>query len=198
MTNQESSDKVWELLQRGAYGSARKLLLRELKLDPTSHWVLTQIGVTYYEQRQYQTALRWFQKSRRILPCCPLTLWNVAGALDALGKHTAAIRIYTRLLKSEVSHQNDPCWESQEWTDRMKADCVYRLAVCFEQLGKKVKAEKCYRQYLNLLLAGVDGIYPAQDVIGRIRKMHGKANGNGALLERRKALRATLQSAAAR
>jgi tetratricopeptide (TPR) repeat protein len=112
-----------------------------------------------------------------------------------LGKHTAAIRIYTRLLKSNVSYRDDSCWESQEWTDRLKADCVYRLAACFEELGKKAKAEKCYREYLNLLLAGVDGIYPAHDVIERIRKLHGKRNGNGAVMERRKAVRATLQTA---
>lgn len=197
MSSQELNDKIAHLFEVGDWSGARCVLEEQRQKDPSNHWVLTQLGVALYEQRRYREALRWFRKSLRIVDDCPLTLWNIAGALDALGKHTAAIRIYTRLLKSGVSYRDDPCWESQEWTESLKADCVYRLAGCFEQLGKKTKSEQCYRQYLNLLLAGVNGLYPAQDVVERIRKLHGRRNGNGAVLKRRKALRATLQIAAA-
>ena len=71
MSHPDCIDKVAELFERGAWSAARKLLQRERRRDPTSHWVLTQLGVTHYEQRQYQTALRWFQKSWRIVPTCP-------------------------------------------------------------------------------------------------------------------------------
>ena len=48
--------------------------------------------------------------SEAIVPDCPLTLWNLAGTLDALGKYVDAIRIYVRLLESDDSPETDPCW----------------------------------------------------------------------------------------
>jgi tetratricopeptide (TPR) repeat protein len=101
--------------------------------------------------------LPFFQAALAIVPDCPLALWNLAGTLDALGKPAEAIPLYTWLLESDKSPEEDPCWESREWTESLKADCVYRLGVCFEHLGQVEKAEECYRQYLNLLLSRIRG-----------------------------------------
>jgi tetratricopeptide (TPR) repeat protein len=85
------SDRTNHLFQRRKWAQARKLLEKEKEKDPKSHWVLTQLAVTYYEQRKYAKALQLLLRSRKILPDCPLTLWNLAGTLDALGKHAHAI-----------------------------------------------------------------------------------------------------------
>jgi len=156
--------------------------------------VLTQLGVIFYEQRRYQEALELFLTSRRIVSDCPLTLWNLAGALDALGKSAQAVRIYTWLLDSKKSPEEDPCWESKEWTDALKTDCVYRLGLCFQHMGKKHKAEQCYRQYLDLLLVGIEGSYSAEDVMRKIRGLHDAGRNGGADRELRKAVHATLQA----
>ena len=192
MTRNGANGRIDDLLQRGDWEKARRLLQRERAADSDNHWVLTQLGVTFYEQRRYREALDWFSRSRKIVPDCPLTLWNLAGALDALGKHAAAIRIYRGLLKSNKSFEDDPCWESKQWTDQLKSDCVYRLGACFEHQGKNRAAEKSYRQYLDLLLLGTQGSYSLEDVTERIRRLHGK-NARSAL---RKSVNATLQAAA--
>ncbi len=194
MAGKKLNDAVNDLFEREKWDEARRLLERERKKDPESHWVLTQLGVTYYEQRRYEEALELFLASREIVPDCPLTLWNLAGALDALGKSAGAVRIFTWLLESKKSPEDDPCWESKEWADALKADCVYRLGACFEHLGKKRKAEQCYRQYLDLLLAGIEGLYSAEDVTRRIRGLHHAAMNGGAERELRKAVHATLQA----
>jgi tetratricopeptide (TPR) repeat protein len=181
------SNGIEELLRRGDWAKARRLLERERAADPDNHWLLTQIGVTLYEQRRYQDALETLSASRRLLPSCPLTLWHLAGAMDALGKHAAAARIYRQLLNSTASAAEDPCWESPKWTERLKTDCVYRLGACLEHQGKKRAAERCYRQYLDLLLLGIEGLYSVNDVTERIRNLPRGGNRSGAERALRKA-----------
>jgi tetratricopeptide (TPR) repeat protein len=194
MTGDQFSDKIGTLFRRGAWETARKLLQRERDKDPDNHWLLTQLGVTFYEQGRYDEALPYFRESLRIVPDCPLTLWNLAGTLDALGRSREAIPIYAWLLASEKSPADDPCWESREWADALKADCAYRLAVCFEHLGKKGNAERWYRQYVDLLLKGIDGSYAIEDAMLRIRGLHVNGNHGGREGEVRKAVKATLQA----
>ena len=180
MARNRFNTTINDLHRRGQWEKARKLLSKEVAKEPDNHWLLTQLGVTFYEQRHYEEALRLFLKSQSIVPDCPLTLWNLAGALDALGKHAQAVRIYRWLLESDTSPAQDPCWESDAWAEALKADCLYRLGVIHERRGRKRQAERCYRQYLDLLLLGVNGTYSADDVARRIRDFHVANAGNGA------------------
>lgn len=174
------SDKINDLFQRGEWEKARRLLENEREGDSDNHWVLTQLGVTFYEQKRYKDALQLFKASCAIVADCPLTLWNLAGTLDLLGKHRDAIKIYTWLLQTKLSPEEDPCWESKEWTDALKTDTLFRLGSCLQSLGKKRKAEDFYRQYLNLLLIGGDGTYSAEEVTSRIRSLHEGKNAPAA------------------
>ena len=135
------SSRINDLFHQNKWEEARKILEIESERDPHSHWVLTQLGVTFYEESKYEDALKLFFTSLNIVDTCPLTLWNMAGTLDALGEYARAVQIYTWLLQSTKSSDEDPCWESKEWTDALKTDCVYRLGVCFRHLGKKLEAE---------------------------------------------------------
>jgi tetratricopeptide (TPR) repeat protein len=173
MAASTNDQTVEALLQQGKWDEARKLIRRELTHQPDNHWLLTQLGVTYYEQRRYRQALKPLLSALAIVPDCPLTLWNLAGTYDALGKPEIAIALYTRLLKSKKSPADDPCWESEAWADNLKTDCVYRLGVSFQHLGRRQSAEHCYRQYVNLLLAGMSGSYPIEDAARHIRDLHG-------------------------
>jgi predicted Zn-dependent protease len=82
MANTEFSEQIWRLFQSGAWLKARKLLEAERKKEPENHWLLTQLGVTFYEQRQYAEAHRLFLASQKIVPDCPLTLWNCTYSID--------------------------------------------------------------------------------------------------------------------
>lgn len=181
------------LLEQESWEAARQAIDRELKRHPGDHWLLTQRGVTFYEEGRYEDALPPLLESLKIVPDCPLTLWNVAGVLDALGKPDKAVRIYTWLLKSKTSPDDDPCWESREWADSLKTDCVYRVGVCFRRMGLGESAENCFRQYINLILAGMTGTYTIDDAAKCIRELH--AGGHQKKVERevRDAINSTLQ-----
>jgi hypothetical protein len=180
------------LLEQGAWEDARRRIEEELKHHRDDHWLLTQLGVTYYEQGRYRESLTPFLDSLKIVPDCPLTLWNLAGALDALGKPEEALAIYTWLLRSKKSADDDPCWESEDWTDSLKTDCVYRVGACFQRLGRAESAGNCFRQYINLILAGMNGTYSIDDAARRIRDLHGKRQ-SGVGKELRAAIKSTLQ-----
>jgi hypothetical protein len=104
------------------------------------------------------------------------------------------MRVYTWLLLNKKSPDDDPCWESKEWADALKADCVYRVGVCFQHMGKKRKAEHCYRQYLDLLSIGIEGLYSIDDVKRQMRDLHGEGRNSAVESEVRKAVSATLQA----
>lgn len=69
---------------------------------------------------------------------------------------------------------------------------MYSLGVAFQNLGEKRKADECYRQFLNLVLTGVDSIHSSDDVMRHMKKLH--ANGrNGVATELQKAVRVALR-----
>ena len=164
-------DRIDQLIQDERWQEARALIEKALKKEPDSHWLLTQLGETFYEQRQYKKALKVLLKSRDIVPDCPLTLWHLAGTLDALGFHAEALQFFTWLLKSQRTPQDDPCWESLEWTDALKTDCVFRMGVCFEHLKRNNLAEYCFRKYIGILSLGMDGSYSIEEARTRLREL---------------------------
>jgi tetratricopeptide (TPR) repeat protein len=163
--------QIDDLIQREQWDKARALIAKALVKEPDSHWLLTQLGETYYEQRDYKQALGLLLKSLDIVPDCPLTLWHLAGTLDALGYSSGALRLFTWLLRSKRTAADDPCWESTAWTDALKTDCVFRIGVCFQHLNRKDKATFYFRRYIDLLLAGAAGSYPIEDALRRIRQL---------------------------
>jgi len=153
----------------------RALIRRELTRTPADHWLLTQLGVTLYEEGRYSEALKPLVESWQIVPDCPLTLWNLAGTLIAIGKPELALSIYSWILGSSKTSDDDACWESTDWTEALKTDCVYRLGTCLQRLGQSQQAAVCFRQYVELLLSESKGTYSIEDVS---RQLH-QVNGNG-------------------
>jgi tetratricopeptide (TPR) repeat protein len=185
MTTGNAGSRINDLVMAEKWEEARTLVERELEKEPEDHWLLTQLGETYYEERDYKKALELLLKSREIVADCPLALWHLAGTLDALGYHAGAVRIYAWLLKSSKTAAADPCWESAAWSDALKTDCVYRIGLCFKHQGLKEKAAYCLRQYLALLARGAAGSYPVEQAMTELRGL-GNTRPGAAASELRK------------
>ena len=161
-------DRIDDLIQREKWPQARALIETALRREPESHWLLTQLAETHYEEQEYEKALELLEQSKEIVPECPLTNWYLAGTLDALGRHTAALKIFTWILSSKKTAEDDPCWESAEWTDALKTDCVYSIGLCHRNAGNAPKAVQCFREYIRLLANGMPGSYPVDEAICQI------------------------------
>ena len=60
------------LIRDEKWSAARKAIKAALKFEPDSHWLLTRLGLTYYEQRDYAASLVHVERARELEPRCPL------------------------------------------------------------------------------------------------------------------------------
>jgi tetratricopeptide (TPR) repeat protein len=144
---------------------ARQLIRAELKERPDSHWLLTRLGLTYYEERAYRTSLSYCRKALRLAPHCPLALWDYAGSLQMLGRHRIALRVYRQLLSRGVEQiARGECGEGRGWARGLMADCLYRQAYSFTELKEQKAAIDAYRKHLKMRGPGCRSIYAVRTV----------------------------------
>ncbi len=161
------SKAIEAAIRADKWKQARRLIRVELRRTPQSHWLLTRLSLTYYEQFAYKRALRYSQEALRLAPRCPLVLWDHAGDLDMLGRKLEAIRTYQKLLRRGVrSIAYDECGEGLARSRGLVADSLYRLAHCHRDLGRHRRALIYLRKHLRQRGPGCQSIYP----IGTVRR----------------------------
>lgn len=144
---------------------ARQLIRAELKEKPDSHWLLTRLGLTYYEERAYRKSLSCSRKALRLAPHCPLVLWDYAGSLQMLGRHRMALRVYRQLLSRGVEQvAHDDCGEGRSWARGLIADCLYRQAQSYTELKEQKAAIDSYRKHLKMRGPACRSIYAVRTV----------------------------------
>ncbi len=177
------SGKIWALLSREEYDEARALLLGELRLHPDSHWLLTTIGSTCYEQKNYEVALEYDLKAIGLAPTCPLVLWNYAGTLDMLEREKEALRIYRSLLRKGVRRiAHGQCGEGIRVAKRLVTDVHYRMAGCYRDLGRRDLAMKHIRAHIARRRQRWSSIYTMREArrrLDQIEKMPKKSSQGG-------------------
>src|SRR5512139_2155962 len=109
-------NKIEELIEKDDWVGARQEIRAKLKEYPDDHWLLTRLGLTYYEQHNYKKALEIEEKAIRLAPNCPLVLWDYAGSLQELDRHDEAIKIYRRIIAKGVDRVAfGECGEGKAW-----------------------------------------------------------------------------------
>lgn len=151
---------------------ARALIERRLRSEPGDHWLLARLALTYYEQRDYGTALHYAAQARDLAPGCPLGLWEVAGALDMLGHERQAVAVYRQITRRDLDAlAHGPCGEGLSWARGLVADSYYRMGQALEDLGEDEAAAEMYRRALKHKGRGVVSIYPHKMVEDALRRV---------------------------
>jgi tetratricopeptide (TPR) repeat protein len=154
------SKSIEAAIRLGEWKEARRLIRTELKSNSGSHWLMTRLGLTYYEEHRYRVSMSYSLKALKIKPRCPLVLWDYACCLQMLGKHHMALRIYRRLLSRGVAKVAwGDCGEGLSWARGLLADCFYRQAHSYRALKKTNGAMKSYRKHLSMRGPGCRSIY---------------------------------------
>jgi tetratricopeptide (TPR) repeat protein len=162
---------IESLIREGRWSEARKAITTELRIDPTSHWLITRLGLTYYEQRKYSRALTFAARALELAPRCPLALWDFAGALQMLDRDTEAIAIYQRLIRrGPLRIAKDPCGEGLARSRGLVADCHLRLSDSLRSIGEESGAERHFVKHLDMRGPGCQSIYPLKDITARRRR----------------------------
>jgi len=157
--------EIEPLVRAERWREARAAIRSALQEKPNSHWLLTRLSLTYYEERKYAMALRYVEAAAKVAPRCPLVLWDLAGTLQMVGQHEAAIRIFKRLAARSVTDiAEGPCGEGRAWARGLVADVHYRLSQCYRAQGRMRAADNALVRHLNLRGPGCWSIYPLEEV----------------------------------
>jgi len=166
------SFKIERLIKVEDWRAARRVIKEKLRSSPNDHWLLTRLGLTYYEERRYKQALEYQRLALAEAPNCPLVLWDYAGSLEMLDQAQAALRVYLRLVHRgiQVIAFGD-CGEGLAWARGLIADCHYRMAHCYTALRRPKMAIKSFESHIALRGPGFRSIYSLADVREELHKL---------------------------
>jgi tetratricopeptide (TPR) repeat protein len=172
LRERRAARQIEEALQRDNWEKARLLIRQWLRREPKNHWLLTRLGLTYYEQKQYKRALHYELKALQIEPYCPLVVWDYAGTLDMLGRKKEALSVYRWLTSwGEERLAYGPCGEGIRAARSLIADCFYRIGAILEEQGQRKRAVAAFREHLSRRTRGTRSIYPLSKVRRRYAKL---------------------------
>src|SRR5262249_34895563 len=142
--------QIEDAIAREDWGKARLLIRQRLRREPNHHWLLTRLGLTYYEQKQYKRALNYALKALQIEPYCPLVVLDYAGGIDMLDRKKEALSIYRWLISwGEERLAYGPCGEGIRSARSLIADCFYRIGAILEEQGQRKRAVAAFREHLS-------------------------------------------------
>ena len=148
------------LVRAEKWVAARKAIEKALVSRPDDHWLLTRLGLTYYELGDYSTALSHEKRALAIAPKCPLVLWDYAGTLQMLGRHREAIDVYRTLVRRGPKRiAKGPCGEGLARARGLVADCHYRVADSLHALNRRKEALVECDAHLKMRGPGCQSIY---------------------------------------
>lgn len=143
---------------------ARTLIQRALKREPSHHWLLARLALTYYEEHDYRKAIELEVKGLNIVPDCPLLCWGYAGSCSMLGRNKEALAVYEWLIKRGLLDlAYGDCSEGRGWARALIADAYYRSALCYEELGDRRKARRAIEKHLASRGPGCRSVYTIQE-----------------------------------
>jgi tetratricopeptide (TPR) repeat protein len=123
------------------------------------------LALTYYEEFDYEKALEHDEQALALASNCPLALWGYAGSLEMLGREREALKVYQRLIaEGAESIAYGECGEGLARARGLVADSYFRMATCYDSLGKKEKAIEAFEVHLDLRGPGCQSVYPLTEV----------------------------------
>lgn len=168
----DSGDAIEKAIAQDQWVRARSLIRKALAKEPDSHWLLSRLALTYYEQKQYRKALSYELKALQIEPYCPMSIWGYAGTLDMLEQEKEALKLYRWLISwGEEELAYGQCGEGIQKARSLIADCFYRIARIQGRAGQRKRAIQSYKEHLSRRTRGTRSIYPLKDVKQRMRKL---------------------------
>jgi tetratricopeptide (TPR) repeat protein len=157
--------RIEELIKDENWLAARRAIRSKLRSSPHDHWLLTRLGLTYYEQRRYTEALKYALLALNEAPECPLVLWDYAGTLEMMDEPEAALKVYQSLAQrgiQAIAFGN--CGEGLARARGLIADCHYRISHCYASLQKPRLAIQALEHHLDLRGPGCRSIYLLKNI----------------------------------
>ena len=163
--SKQMGDKIHREIAAENWARARELIRSALRRERDSHRLLSRLGRTYYEERDYRRALHYSEKALSLAPRCPLVLCDYARCLDMLERPKEALSVYRRIVRRGVDRlAHGDCGGGLAWARSLVADCHYRMAHCYRKIRQRKRAIREYEAHLAMRGPGCHSIYPIKMV----------------------------------
>jgi len=160
----DATKRIEKLLAKEQWAQAQPLLHRELLYDPGSHWLWIMLSQTYYEQRDYETALACARRAVELAPNCALVLWHYAGALSMCYQEDSALAVYSLIKARDLEEiAYGECGEGMDWAMSLDNDVHFRMGRLYQFLRRNDQARVSYEKYIHNRTHGVASIYDLEE-----------------------------------
>jgi tetratricopeptide (TPR) repeat protein len=119
--------------------TAERLYLECIRIDPSHHMAMTNLGSMAFRAQQFQAAESWYHRALAIDPTQSEALYNLGYLRLKVGAPELAVELFRKALAS----------------DSLFADAHYNLALALNQLEQWDAAETSMNRYLELEPTGV-------------------------------------------
>ncbi len=154
------------------YSDAKKLLLKKIDKEPNEHWNYAQLSISYYETKEYETALKYSTIALELEPNCPLSLDYHASILFAKNNFEVAEQIWTDLLNKDINIlAYGDCGEGLKQAKSIKNDIRCILSDLYVKIDKKEKAIFLLKEHLNNRQRGIYSNYTKKEVKKELKKL---------------------------
>lgn len=168
----ESTKEIEQALKQKKWKKAQALILRELPLAPTDHWLWLSLSLAHYEEENYQQALECSMRAVALQPSCPLALWHYAGSLFMNHRESDALAIWTIIQNMELDKvAYGECGEGMDWALQLVNDVHYRIGRFNQWKGEKELACASFKKYLHNRAHGIASIYDESEVHGFLAEL---------------------------
>jgi tetratricopeptide (TPR) repeat protein len=170
--NKEISELINECFANEDYKSAIDFLNQKIGDYPDDHWLFAQLGISYYELKEYDKALQFSSKAVELSPKCPLSLDYYAMILFANQHTEQALQIWNNLLNTEINElAYDQCGEGLNFTKSLINDIRFALGDVYVELNDKRKALSYYKSHLQNRHRGLYSNYTKKQVEKEINQI---------------------------
>jgi tetratricopeptide (TPR) repeat protein len=141
--------KYQQLYRERKWAEARIPLEESLRDEPDDHWLLFNIGETYFEERNFEKALEYEERALKIEPRCPKALFDSAEALYELYRPEETIKICKNLIHRGVNRiAYGECGEGLKSARMNVNDCRYLMGLGYADLDNFTLAARYIKSHL--------------------------------------------------
>ncbi len=171
----EITEKINQCFKNENYTEAIELLQKALIVEPDNHWILGQLGISYYEIFNYQTALKYSTQAYEIATECQMVLEYHAAILHANGKILESKALYEKLLSRSVEEiAFGECGEGIKNAKSILNDARIGLADIYSDLNEPEKALELFEEHLKLRQRGVFSNLKRKEIVKEINELRKK------------------------
>lgn len=162
----EFSAKLNVLLGNEKWEEARKLIEKEIVKYPEEYFLHTSLAKVYFNLKSFDKAFNSALKAMDIEPNDPLVIYDYACTLYSLDKFNDAASEWNRIVKQDIGEiLNSEFGEGVKWVKSIVNDSRFRMALCYIELGNKIKALELINEHLQYRQRGIYSDFTKKQVI---------------------------------